>query len=338
MLKLVIKEDKTMNNKRAQILDWQQSGHITNDKVVKSLELSQANNTPNQWFEFIRLTLLWLGVLSLASGVVFFFAYNWNEMSTILKFALLQTMILLTLVGYSQTKSYSSISTALLFLLALLIGALLALFGQTYQTGKDPWQLFAWWTVLVIPLAVLSKSSSLWILVLALANLSLSLYLQVRHGIFGYLFRDENEVLIFAILNATAAVVFELLYSFKKQIKSRYAGQLALVAAMVPFSWLALFFIFESTKSYSYFLIYILWMLSVYYFYRLKTLDVMILSSWVVSGIFALISTLGRLIDDDLDGGTFLLLGVILIMLSTLAGKWLMGLLKEAKAKESGNV
>jgi uncharacterized membrane protein len=326
-----------MNNKRAQILGWHQSGHIPEDNLSECLNISKANNTPTQWFEFIRMILLWLGVLSLASGVIFFFAYNWEDISSTSKFAIIQVLILFTLIAYSQTKSQTSINTALLFFLALLVGSLLALFGQTYQTGKDPWQLFAWWTLLIIPLAVISKSSSLWILVLALANLTLSLNLQVRHGIFGYLFSNENNVFVFALLNAAAAVLFEFLYSTNKLLRSRYAGQLAVVAAMVAFSWMAVFSIFEMPKYLGHFVFYALWMSAVYYFYRVKNLDVMILSSWVVSGIVATISILGRLIDDDLEGGTFLLLGIVLIVLSTVAGKWLMGLLKDAKTMESEN-
>jgi hypothetical protein len=48
-------------------------------------------------------------------------------------------------------------------LLALLaIGALFAYFGQTYQTGADPWQLFAVWAVLALPLCLAARSDVLW--------------------------------------------------------------------------------------------------------------------------------------------------------------------------------
>jgi len=48
-------------------------------------------------------------------------------------------------------------------LLALLgIGALFAYFGQTYQTGADPWQLFALWAVLALPLCWGARSDVLW--------------------------------------------------------------------------------------------------------------------------------------------------------------------------------
>ncbi len=52
------------------------------------------------------------------------------------------------------------------------IGAWLALFGQIYQTSADPWQLFAWWAALSLPLVYALKSDALgaaWVLVLHLA-------------------------------------------------------------------------------------------------------------------------------------------------------------------------
>ena len=42
------------------------------------------------------------------------------------------------------------------------IGALFAYFGQTYQTGADPWQLFALWAVLALPLCLGARSDVLW--------------------------------------------------------------------------------------------------------------------------------------------------------------------------------
>ncbi len=47
---------------------------------------------------------------------------------------------------------------ALLLAIALNIGALLALVGQTYQTGADPWQLFSTWALMLVPLAVFGQS------------------------------------------------------------------------------------------------------------------------------------------------------------------------------------
>ncbi|HFC30611.1 MAG TPA: DUF2157 domain-containing protein, partial [Oceanospirillales bacterium] len=97
-----------MNNKRQQILKWQQQGHIKSQDLGKSLEISQANITHKQWFEFISNTLVLFGLASLAVGVIFFFAYNWYDMSKLLKFALLQSLLAISAVIYTQINRQSN--------------------------------------------------------------------------------------------------------------------------------------------------------------------------------------------------------------------------------------
>ncbi|MCL1477646.1 MAG: DUF2157 domain-containing protein [Marinobacter sp.] len=60
----------------------------------------------------------------------------------------------------------------------LLLGGLLALFGQTYQTGADPWQLFFVWMLLLTPFALIGRFAPLWVLWAVLVNLALTLYFQ----------------------------------------------------------------------------------------------------------------------------------------------------------------
>lgn len=323
-----------MNIKRQQILNWQQQGHIDNKDIEEALTITESNNSPSAWYDFISKSLLWLSVLSIAFGVIFFFAYNWNDISTSAKFTLIQGLILVSLLAYTQTKASTHANTAVLFFLALLIGSLFALFGQTYQTGKDPWQLFLIWTVFVTPLALTSRSSSLWMLWLGLANLTLHLFLDVRYGFLGLLFDSDRHILLYAILNLAAAALFEILYHSKyKLLNNRIAAQVAIVAAMVCFSWIVLYFIFETKKHGFDMLFYLAWMAAIYYLYRIKTIDVMVLSSWVISAIMFALSILGRIIDSDYSGGTFLLFSLLIVGLSTLGIKWLMSLLREIKQK-----
>ncbi len=326
-----------MNENRNQILNWQAQGHIDNENISQALATTGANNTPNQWFRFIRVSLLWLSVLSIAFGVIFFFAYNWDNISTASKFVMIQVLMLVSLFAYTQTKRYSNANTTILFFLAMLLGSLFALFGQTYQTGKDPWQLFMIWALFVMPIAFTSRSSSLWLLWLALTCLTLNLILGVRYGFLGVLFDHERELLLYSFLGIVASVLFEFLfYSRFKLLANRIASQVALIATMVAFSWVAIYSIFDqSMKSFDG-LFYLAWMAAVYYFYRVKTVDVLVLSSWVISGIVGIISILARIIDSDLEGATFLLLGLVIIGLSTMGGKWLMSLLKEKKDSQDG--
>ena len=207
-----------MNEKRQQILNWQQQGHIDQENIHLALDVSKANSSPQQWLDFIGKSLLWLSILSLAFGTIFFFAYNWDDISTFQKFTLIQGLMLISVFLYTQTKPQSHTSTALLFFLALLIGSLFALFGQTYQTGKDPWQLFMIWALFVIPLAFTSKSSSVWLLWLGLANLTLILVFNIRYGLFGMVFGHERNILLYALLNAVSAAGLEYLYYSKYKL------------------------------------------------------------------------------------------------------------------------
>ncbi len=327
-----------MNKIRNQILNWQAQGLIERKNISKALETTGANNSPNQWFHFISHSLIWLSVLSIASGVIFFFAYNWDNITATTKFVMLQVLILISLLAYTQTKRYSNTNTAILFFIAVLLGSLFALFGQTYQTGKDPWQLFMLWTIFVTPIAFTSRSSSLWTFWMALAFLTLNLILGVRYGLFGGIFGNERQMLLYAFLGLVATGIFEFLfYCPYKLINNRIAAQIALVVTMVAFTWVAIYSIFEFNNQKGIdALFYLGWMTGIYYFYRLKNLDVLVLSSWVVSGIIGVISLLAKTINHDFEGGTFLLFGLVIIGLSTLGGKWLLGLLSEEKASTHG--
>jgi len=69
---------------------------------------------------------------------------------------------------------------ALLVLLAT--GALFAYFGQTYQTGADPWQLFALWAALTLPLCLALRSDVLWTPWVLVAMAGVSLWMQAHSG------------------------------------------------------------------------------------------------------------------------------------------------------------
>ena len=316
-----------MNIKRNQILNWHAQGHIKD--IDKALSETQSQNTPKDWYDFISKSMLWLGSLAIAIGVIFFFAYNWNDISNLTKFALIQSLILVTTILYTQTQKHTSVSSAALLFLALLMGALFALFGQTYQTGKDPWQLFFIWMLVITPISYVSRSAALWLFWLVLANLTLNLVLDVRYGWFGTLWHRERDIVLYVVLNGVSAVFLELLFIYKR-LHTRVAAQVAVVLTMISISWMAVYTLFDYNNQSFETLFYLLWMAAIYYFYRIKTLDILVLSSWVVSGIIFTISLVARNIGYAFEGGTFLLFTVLIIGLSAAGGKWLIGLLKQS--------
>ena len=92
-------------------------------------------------------------------GIIFWIAANWDTLGRFGRFALLQFIFLVMCVG----ALFRPGARTPLGLLALLsIGGLFAYFGQTYQTGADPWQLFAVWALLALPLCLSVRSDVLW--------------------------------------------------------------------------------------------------------------------------------------------------------------------------------
>ena len=94
--------------------------------------------------------LLALGVGQFLAGVVFFFAYNWNDLSDIAKFAVIETALAIALGGALLIGLDRVFGQMLLIAASVLTGVLLAVIGQVYQTGADVFELFAAWAVLIL--------------------------------------------------------------------------------------------------------------------------------------------------------------------------------------------
>ena len=126
----------------------------------------QVGSELHSWRLFLGRATLWLAVLLLGSGVVCWVAANWPGLAVSSRFALAQGVLAVTvLVGIwlalrlrAAPAQRLQASGAVLTLAGGLLGALLALLGQTYQTGADTWQLFAWWAVLMLPWALMAAS------------------------------------------------------------------------------------------------------------------------------------------------------------------------------------
>lgn len=92
-------------------------------------------------------------------AVIFCVAANWDGFGRFGRFALVQLVLVTALLGACR---FPAARIPLCLLAMLSIGGLLACVGQTYQTGADPWQLFAAWAVLGLPLCWSVRSDALW--------------------------------------------------------------------------------------------------------------------------------------------------------------------------------
>jgi hypothetical protein len=141
-----------------------------------ALELSRARPTSDELAEFVVRVLSLAGVLSIAFGVVFFVAANWDALAVLGRFALIQAALVACIaLGLWRPPPHGLGRNAAL-LAFVMTGVLLALFGQTYQTGADTYELFLGWAVLGLPFAAAAQWSVAWAAWLVVLDGALLLY------------------------------------------------------------------------------------------------------------------------------------------------------------------
>jgi len=315
-------------NKR--IYGWIKSGLIDSKNIQKSLELAGERPKAESWLQFIKQTMVLLGLLSLAVGVVFFFAYNWNDMGREVKFVILQVLLLGIFLLYLFKNFSEWVGQAVLLAGILVLGALLALFGQTYQTGADPWQLFATWALLIVPLVVFCRSEVLWVLLACLLNTSLVLYIQVNNWVFGFLFSSHQWPWVFMLLNGLLLLVVETISGEPNKLfesiklNHRWAAQVLGLTVFYILGVLGGQAIFGNDDYYMLnLLLYVIGMAIGFVYYRFVEKDLLLLTGWVSAVIFFVMSILADTIFDDFDAGGLLVMSIGLIGMSTFAISWI---------------
>ncbi len=137
-------------------------GEISADAFEAALRFLNIRPGAGEWAIFFRHILSLFGALLLASGIIFFFAWNWMDMRHFTKFGLL-FLCIFAAVALALFKGLDSPAGKVALLFAgLMVGPLLAVYGQSYQTGAEGWELFRIWALLLIPLALASRQTALW--------------------------------------------------------------------------------------------------------------------------------------------------------------------------------
>src|SRR5690606_12296379 len=155
--------------------------------------------------------LLIIGAVALVLSLVFFIAYNWQNIGKMGKFALVEGALVITIALYvalsfrQLRQRFQLIRQLLLLIASIITGSLLALFGQVYQTGADTWQLFFGWALLITPWVVIARFPTLWLLWLGLINACLLLYLDVANLQFiNHRLQNVSQVAILALFHFIA--------------------------------------------------------------------------------------------------------------------------------------
>jgi len=128
------------------------------------------------WATWAGRVILALGAGHLLAGILSFFAYDWADLSAFAKFATVEAGLVIALAGAWFAGIERAIGQVLLIAASILVGVLLAVIGQVYNTDADYYVLFVAWAVLILPWTLASRSAAHWVVWLVVLHLALSLY------------------------------------------------------------------------------------------------------------------------------------------------------------------
>lgn len=146
-----------MTTTRKQLIDYIKQGSLPPEHVQQALKLTDVYPAPSAWQHFLSQLFMILAGGAFGLSAIFFVAYNWGDIGRITQFGLIEMLIIAAVAGYYRFSQHRIIGKICLLMATLFLGALMALYGQTYQTGADPWQLFFNWALLILPWVLISR-------------------------------------------------------------------------------------------------------------------------------------------------------------------------------------
>lgn len=270
------------------------------DRKAMILGLQRLNAIPDRraWVRFLDYVLLVLGALFLVSGLFFFIAYNWEELPRMARFGTVGGALLLAVAIAHGAGLQRLAGKVALMVAALLVGALLAVFGQEYQSGADSYTLFAYWAALVAGWVIIGRFDLLWIGWLALLNVALLLFWQQA-------FRGDevpHAETLFA-LNVAGLLLWEAMDGRFDWWRHRWPARITLIAAFAYILWPTLWNIFALFDDYQDAvprihrlapLIYLVFLAIVGFVYSRQRPDLFMLTVALFSIIVVVTSLVGR--------------------------------------------
>ncbi|MCK5717405.1 MAG: DUF2157 domain-containing protein [Thiomargarita sp.] len=279
------------------------------------------------WQQFIDKTLLFLSTALILSGIIFFFAYNWADMSYPIKFAVLQcSIVIMALFASLRGLKHLSGQSALLAA-SVLVGALLAVFGQTYQTGADAFSLFLGWAFLILPWVILSRFLPMWLLFCFLINLSLILYWE---QVINYFFWNPPIALFLLLFSLNFIVMLVWEFAYRRGVawvQGEWFGVILFCAVLITIIIPSLYAIAEGRDWQEHplfvvaLLLYILTTALILWYYRFQRRDLLFLTLSLFGIVIVMTTFIGRLLPWDVF--SWLFLALVIIGQATIATKWM---------------
>ena len=158
----------------------------------------------------VSFCFLVIGTLLTLSGIIFFFAYNWANLTAPIKFLLVESLLGIAVLIPLFKGFHTGAGRAGLCAAMVLIGVFFAVFGQIYQIGADSYELFGGWALLGLPWVILGNVQGLWLFWIGLLNMTLILYYTQVIGLPSFM-PYSGIWLFLTILNGSFLVAREMI-------------------------------------------------------------------------------------------------------------------------------
>ncbi len=200
------KINRTLHHIVSRFSNWQAAD------IETSFRENDIYANQNDWSKFIKTFLMSLGIAFLVSGVIFFFAYNWASLHKFAKLGLVQVLLIAMVSVAVFSNLNQNVKGIILMGAGMLVGALFAVFGQIYQTGANAYDFFFGWTAFIALWVFVSNFGPMWLLFLALINISIWQYFE---QVLGHV--DEVIMLdLLFVINVLYLILLKVLAHFGK--------------------------------------------------------------------------------------------------------------------------
>ena len=184
-----------------------QAAALSPGAADRALEIATATPDAPSWRRFLARTLTLLGAALVLAGIVCFFAFNWDRIGRFGKLGIIEAgIVAAAAIAWWRLPRLSGqigITAA-----AVLVGPLLGVSGQSYQTGADPYGLFVSWALLVAPWVLAARFTALWVIEVVLVDIALGLWWS-QVGRPTWAREDFGSAVMIGLVHAAAIVAWE---------------------------------------------------------------------------------------------------------------------------------
>ncbi|NMG75691.1 DUF2157 domain-containing protein [Aromatoleum diolicum] len=313
------------------LLALAEAGTLSPQQLERATAIAPLSPAREEWLSAADQVLALAGALLLAAGLIFFFAYNWDDLHRFAKLGMALAALAACIGTALAAAPFGTVYRAALLAACLATGALLALIGQTYQTGADVWELFVAWATLMLPFALLSRSSACWSLWLVVANAGLLRYLsESRWARFLGALGEPESLFAIAALNTLVLLAFEFAGDRLLVVPRRHVQRLAGLGVLAPLAFGACVGWWEE-EYLGVGAVFVVVAAAFSGAYLRQRRDVPMLALTIFAAIAVASAALARLLAHGADFFAMNLIAVFVIATTAFAGVWLTRLYKEGR-------